>query len=82
MDPALHVTRAHGQHCVYSARGVGTVCARCVTEVILGRTAPLEAWGASAGETQALVPSHLATTRARTARALAGLARDLSLIHI
>ena len=76
MDPALHVTRAHGQHCVYSARGVGTVCARCVTEVILGRTAPLEAWGASAGETQALVPSHLATTRARFARALAGLARD------
>ena len=70
MDPALHVRRGHGQRCVFSARGVGTVCVRCVAEVLsLTDPEPL---------TQRDHPSvlALATTRARYARALAELVRD------
>jgi hypothetical protein len=70
MDPALHVRRGHGQRCVFSARGVGTVCARCVAEVLsLTGPEPL------AQRDHASVLA-LPTTRARYARALAELVRD------
>jgi hypothetical protein len=68
MDPTLHVTRAHGQRCVYGARGFGTVCARCVADVVSGHS--LDDLGS---HSRAL---HLATTRARFARALAVLVAD------
>ena len=62
MDPTLHVTRAHGQRCVYGARGFGTVCARCVADVVSGHS--LDDLGS---HSRAL---HLtATTRAVRARA-------------
>ena len=70
MDPALHVRRGHGQRCVFSARGVGTVCARCVAEV-LSFTGPEPL----AQRDHASVLA-LPTTRARYARALAELVRD------
>ena len=70
MDPALHVRRGHGQRCVFSARGVGTVCARCVAEV-LSLTAPEPLTQRDHASVLAL-----ATTRARYARALAELVRD------
>ena len=70
MDPALHVRRGHGQRCVFSARGVGTVCARCVAEV-LSLTAPDPLTQRDHASVLAL-----ATTRARYARALAELVRD------
>ena len=68
MDPTLHVTRAHGQRCVYGARGFGTVCARCVADVVSGHS--LDDLGS---HSRAL---HLATTRSRFARALAVLVAD------
>ena len=70
MDPALHVRRGHGQRCVFSARGVGTVCTRCVAEV-LSLTGPEPLTQRDHASVLALP-----TTRARYARALAELVRD------
>jgi len=84
MDPALHVSRAHGQLCVYNAPNVGTVCVRCVADALsrargddaphLGG-APAACWGASR-RLSTTTTATLATTRARFARALAALLRD------
>jgi hypothetical protein len=73
MDPALHVRRGHGQRCVYSARGVGTVCVRCVAEVLALPTQTRTDPASQRDHSSAL---GLATTRARYAKALVELVRD------
>ena len=73
MDPALHVRRGHGQRCVYSARAVGTVCVRCVAEVL---TLPTVTRTDPSGQRYDSSVLALTTTKARYAKALVELVRD------
>jgi hypothetical protein len=76
MDAALHVTRGHGQSCVYSAARVGTVCVRCVVDVITHKQPPPHQSQPQPLSCNFPLAS-LATTRARFARRSRGLSSTL-----